>query len=259
MKVVILCGGLGTRFREETRDRPKPMIEVGGKPILWHVMRTYAHYGFREFVLCLGYRGEVIKNYFVNYHVLSNNCTVRLGSDHAVVVHDDAQAQDWSVTLVDTGAATMTGGRIARIRPYVGHERFLATYGDGVADIDLPELLRFHEAHGASATMTGVRVAANFGFIDVDSTGRVTGFREKPILESLVNGGFFVFEPDVFEYLDGDACVLEREPLQRLAADRKVVVYPHCGFWQCMDHYGDYAKLNEAASTDRPPWAVWQR
>ena len=259
MKVVILCGGMGTRFREETRDKPKPMIEIGGRPMLWHVMRIYAHYGFKEFVLALGYRGDVIKDYFLNYHYLSSDFTLDLSNASDITFHESDQEVDWKVTLADTGLSTMTGGRIRRVQRYIGDETFMVTYGDGLADINIKDLQAFHYRSKCIGTVTGVQMPSNFGLIDVDSEGIATRFREKPMLDGWVNGGFFVFEPAFFDYLTGDDCILEREPLQRLARESQVAVYRHSGYWQCMDHYGDYARLNEAATNEHAPWAVWER
>jgi glucose-1-phosphate cytidylyltransferase len=257
MKAVILCGGQGTRFREVTYDRPKPMIEIGGRPILWHVMQIFSYHDVKDFLLCLGYRGDVIKQYFLNYRYTTSDFTVSL-KDHETKFLD-GQTDDWQVTLLDTGASTMTGGRISRALPSVGDETFFVTYGDGVANIDIRRLLEFHRSHGLVATVTAVRVPSTFGLLDVDSDYRVTEFREKPMVENFVNGGFFVFEPGIATYLGDDTCVLEREPLHRLVKDGQLAAYVHDGYWQCMDHRADFMKLDELARSGPAPWAMWDQ
>lgn len=261
-KVVILCGGRGTRFREETEARPKPMIEIGGRPILWHIMKIFAARGFTDFVLCLGYRGDVIKRYFLEYEALSNDITVTLGRGHAMQIHpavrDDGPA--WRVTLADTGAEAMTGARLARVRRYVDTPEWFMTYGDGVADVDPARLLAFHRRHGRAATVTGVRPASRFGELIVRGN-RVTRFSEKPqVHEGFVNGGFFVLSQRVFDYLsEEDGCSFEREPLERLAADGELRLFRHGGFWQCMDTYRDWSVLEGIWRRGRAPWALWAR
>jgi glucose-1-phosphate cytidylyltransferase len=257
VKVVILCGGLGTRLREETEYRPKPLVDVGGRPILWHVMKLFAHYGHRDFVLCLGYRGHMIKEYFLNYEAMTNDFTICLGKQHAVRYHDAHQEQDFNVTLADTGADTMTGGRVKRVERYLDGDRFMVTYGDGVADIDLGRLVEFHRAHGKLATVSAMKPVSRFGVLDVDAEGRVRQFVEKPRLDGWANCGFFVFERPVLEYLDGDATVLEREPLERLAAEGQLVAYKHEGFFFAMDTYREHLQLNELWNTGQAPWKVW--
>jgi glucose-1-phosphate cytidylyltransferase len=256
VKTVILCGGLGTRLREETEYRPKPMVDIGGRPILWHIMKLYAHHGFREFVLCLGYKGHVIKEYFLNYEALNNDFTMCLGRDARIRYDNSHEEQNFTVTLADTGLNTMTGGRIKRIQKYVDNSRFLMTYGDGVADVDIPELLRFHESHGKLATLTSVRPVSRFGVIDLEGE-KVTHFLEKPQEKGWINGGFFVLEPGVFDYLGGDSCVLEGEPLERLAADGQLMAYRHEGFFFAMDTYREYLYLNELWQSGKAPWRVW--
>lgn len=253
MKTVILCGGLGTRLREETEFRPKPMIVVGGKPILWHIMRHYSSYGFKDFVLCLGYKGDAIKNYFLEYDLLYSDFTVRLGTKEILrhsVFHDES---DWQVTLAETGLQTMTGGRVKRIEKYIDGETFMLTYGDGVANIDIHELLKFHKKRGKIATVTAVRPIARFGELSVN--GDLAGsFREKPQLHSgWINGGFFVFQKGVFDYLDED-CVLEREPMERLAREGQLAVYKHTGYWRCMDTYRDLEALTQEWESGHPGW-----
>jgi glucose-1-phosphate cytidylyltransferase len=256
MKAVILAGGLGTRLREETEFRPKPMVEVGGKPILWHIMKLFAHHSIVEFVVPIGYRGDVIRDYFLNYEARTNDFTIRLGHTHEIEYHNRHLESDWLVTVVDTGAETPTGGRVARIRKYVEGERFLATYGDGLADVDIGKLLAFHESHGRLATMTTVKPLTRFGVVEADPDGTVAHFREKPQTEDSVNAGFFVFEPGVFDYLTDDTA-LEREPLEALARDRQLAAFPHDGFWQPMDTYREFTMLNELWSKGSAPWKVW--
>jgi glucose-1-phosphate cytidylyltransferase len=260
MQVAILCGGLGTRLREETEYRPKPMLTIGGRPILWHIMKGYSHHGFNEFVLCLGYKGELIKEYFYNYEILINDFTIELGRKQRVEIHDDHPEKGWRVTLADTGEDAMTGARVKRIARYIHADRFMLTYGDGLSDLDLRELLRFHQSHGKIATVTGVRPSTPFGRLSIEGD-RVTSFNEKPQLKgSYVNGGFFVFETRFFDYLDDtDSCVLEREPLERLAADGELMTYLHKGYWHCMDTYRDFKHLNEVWATGNAPWCVWDR
>lgn len=253
MKTVILCGGLGTRIREETEFRPKPMIEVGGKPILWHIMKRYSAFGFQDFVLCLGYKGEVIKKYFSEYDLVNSDWTISLGTKKITyheVFHDES---DWRVTLAETGLDTMTGGRVKRIEKYIDGDCFLMTYGDGLANIDIQDLLRFHREKGKIATITAVRPIARFGELSVDGD-LVQVFREKPQIESgWINGGFFVFNKAVFDFLDRD-CVLEKEPLERLAREQQLAVYKHAGYWRCMDTYRDLEALSQEWAAGRPGW-----
>lgn len=261
MKVVILCGGLGTRLREETEFRPKPMLEIGGKPILWHIMKIYAQHGFREFVLCLGYKGEMIKDYFLNYEAMNNDFTIWLGQKekNGVEFHGNHGEAEWSVTLAETGVNAMTGARVKRIERYIDGPEFFATYGDGVADINMQELLRFHRSHGRVATVTGVHPGASrFGELITDSD-HVVRFSEKLRFgEVFVSGGFFVFNRDFFKYLhDGDGCVLEHEPLERMAAEGQLMIYRHPGFWQPMDTLRDWQLLNEMWNKGNRPWKSW--
>jgi len=256
--VVILCGGLGTRLREETEYRPKPMVEIGGRPILWHIMRLYAHYGFKEFILCLGYKGMMIKEYFLNYQPLMSDFTIRLGEVPSVSYLGDRESIDWSVTLADTGLETMTGARVKQIEKYVQAERFMLTYGDGLASINVHALLEYHRAHGKLVTITGVRPPSRFGEMSVRD-GTVSSFNEKPqVSEGLVNGGFLVCERGFFSYLsDDDGCILEQEPLRRLAADGELAAYEHEGFWQCMDTYREWQMLTRWWESGTAPWKVW--
>lgn len=256
MKTVILCGGLGTRLAEETQVKPKPMVEIGHRPILWHIMKTYAHHGFTDFVLALGYKAEVIKDYFLHYHSLTSDMTVRLGT--GTVEYANTLAEDWSVGLVDTGLSTMTGGRLARLRDRLRPEgAFLCTYGDGLCDVDLRALVAFHKAHGRLATVTAVRPPARFGALQMEAD-RVTCFKEKIQTEAgWINGGYFVFEPGVFDYLGGDETILEEAPLERLAADGQLMAMRHDGFWQCMDTLRDKNHLEALWRDDRAKWKVW--
>lgn len=257
MKVVILCGGFGTRLREETEARPKPMVEVGGKPILWHIMKTFAHYGFTEFILCLGYKSDFIKNYFLNYENMSNDFTIELGTGN-IRVHNRHEEQGWQVTLVDTGLHAMTGARLKRVERYIDGDEFILTYGDGVIDLDINSLVSYHRSKGKMGTVTGVSPRSHYGELDI-ANDRVISFHEKPQnQESFISGGYFVLRSEFFKYLaDVDSCVLEREPLEKLAEDGELSVYTHRGFWQCMDTYRDYAYLNDLWSSGTAQWRVW--
>lgn len=253
MKVAILAGGMGTRLQEETSLKPKPMVEIGGRPILHHIMCHYADYGFNQFVIALGYKGEVIKSYFINYWQLSSSIRVELATGRVTMLATE-RPLDWVVELVDTGISTGTGGRIRRLAPYLGRETFLLTYGDGVSDVDLHQLLAFHRRHGKLATVTAVRPPARFGELTFFGD-LVTRFQEKPQTgEGWINGGFFVLEPDVFEYIDGDDATFEKEPLERLSRDGQLVAYRHPGFWQCMDTLRDVKFLEKLWSEGRAPW-----
>lgn len=256
MKVVIVAGGLGTRMSEETATRPKPLVEIGGHPVLWHIMKTYAHYGHTEFVICLGYKAESVKDYFLNYPSLADDFTVDL-RDGQVTVHT-RRAENWRVTLVDTGATTQTGGRLARVRDYVDGGTFLFTYGDGLADIDIGRLVSFHKQQRRLATVTAVRPPGRYGILDV-SQDRVLRFREKPAAgEGWINGGYFVLEPGVFSYLAGDGTVLEREPLEGLARDSQLAAFCHSGFWRGMDTLRDVRELGDLWDRAAAPWKVWE-
>jgi glucose-1-phosphate cytidylyltransferase len=257
MKVGILAGGAGTRLAEETVIKPKPMVEIGGRPILWHIMSHYAHYGFKEFVIALGYKGEIIKQYMVDRYTLSSNVTVNFANGSIEV--DNALKIDWNIELIDTGLATMTGGRIKRLAPYVNNETFMLTWGDGVSDIDLHDLLRFHRAHGKLATLTAVRPPARYGHMEFDGD-RVAAFTEKPqTAEGWINGAFFVLEPAVFDYIDGDDTQFEQEPLERLAREGQLMAYKHTSFWQCMDTMRDKHTLQTLWDSGNPPWIVGQK
>ena len=256
MKTVILCGGMGTRLAEETVIRPKPMVEIGPHPILWHIMKGYAHHGFDEFVLALGYKGDYIKRYFLHYHLWNSDFSVDLATGRTDVSRP--APYDWRVHLVDTGEQTMTGGRLLRLRDFMSAEReFMLTYGDGVANVDVKRLLEFHRAHGKLATVTAVRPTARFGGLELDGD-RVLAFREKAQLsEGWINGGFFVFNHEVFDYIDGDATILEREPMEKLTRDGQLMTFRHHGFWQCMDTVREKALLEELWAQGTAPWCVW--
>jgi len=257
LKAVVLCGGLGTRLREETEFRPKPMVEVGGRPILWHIMKSYAHYGFRDFVLCLGYRGSMIKDYFLNYEAMNNDFTMCLGQRSTIHHHGRHDEQNFRVTLADTGADSMTGGRIRRIQKYISEDTFLLTYGDGVIDVDLRAVVDFHKSHGKIATVTTVRPISRFGMIELGAEDRVACFAEKPKSDGWMSAGFFVLNREIFNYLDGDDCIFEREPLARLATENQLMAYRHEGFFYAMDTYREYQHLNELWSQGSAPWKVW--
>lgn len=256
MKVAILAGGVGSRLAEETDTKPKPMVEIGGRPILWHIMMHYSHFGFNHFALALGYKGQYIKKYMIDYCSLEHDLTVKMRSGD-VLRHNNHQSPDWTVELVDTGISTMTGGRIKRLQPILGNETFMLTWGDGVSNIDLHELLKFHRSHGKLATVSAVRPPARFGHMVFDGD-HVTEFSEKPqASEGWINGAFFVLEPQVFDYIDGDMTAWEREPMERLARDGQLMAYRHTSFWQCMDTLRDRVLLEELWTKPNPPWKFW--
>ena len=255
MKAVILAGGLGTRISEESHLRPKPMIEIGGKPIIWHIMKIYSHYGINDFVICLGYKGYVIKEYFANYFLHMSDVTFDM-SENQMHIHN-RHAEPWRVTLVDTGENTATGGRLKRVRDYVGDETFCLTYGDGVADVDLPALIDFHNRHGKLATVTAVQPPGRYGALDVRGE-QVHGFQEKPLGDGgWINGGFFVLEPGVFDYIEGDVTTWEYEPMRALAQDGQLMTHVHRGFWQAMDTLRDCSYLEERWKADEAQWRIW--
>jgi glucose-1-phosphate cytidylyltransferase len=258
MQVMILCGGLGTRLREETEFRPKPMVEIGGRPILWHIMKHFAQYGMREFILCLGYKAPVIKDYFLRYEESNNDFTISLGSQRKVTYHQAHEEQAFEVTLADTGLATMTGGRVKRASRYLKDAPFMLTYGDGLADVDLDKLVRFHKSHGKLATVTTVSPPSRFGILELGESGAVRSFAEKPKGDGWANAGFFVFERQVLDYLSDDVgCILEREPMERLTKDGQLVAYRHNGFFQTMDTYREYQLLNELWEQGKARWKTW--
>jgi glucose-1-phosphate cytidylyltransferase len=258
MKVVIFAGGLGTRISEETDARPKPMVEIGGKPILWHIMKIYSQYGFNEFIICLGYKGYVIKEYFMHYFLHNSDITIELGNNK-VDIHG-TNTESFKVTLVDTGQNTKTAGRLKQVHKYIGNEDFMLTYGDGVSDVDIKTLLEFHQSHNKIATVTAVQMDARFGGMDLGSNGDVVSFKEKAKDESKwINGGFFVLKPEVFNYLDGDMTDMmwEDEPLEKLTIDNQLAAYQHKGFWKCMDALRDKLELESLWQTNQAKWKIW--
>ncbi|MBP3543691.1 MAG: glucose-1-phosphate cytidylyltransferase [Lachnospiraceae bacterium] len=257
MKVVILAGGYGTRISEQSHLRPKPMIEIGEKPILWHIMKTYSEYGFHEFVICLGYKQYVVKEFFADYFLHTSDVTFDL-ANNTMEVHDN-YAEPWKVTLVDTGLNTMTGGRVKRIQNYVGNEPFMLTYGDAVSDVNIAKVLEFHKSHGKIATLTTVDFAQMKGVLDIDENNTIRSFREKDAQDATpINAGFMVMNPEIFAYLKDDTTVFEQEPLQRLAAEGQLKSYYHNGFWQCMDTQREMQKLEEMWQSGKAPWKIWK-
>ena len=258
MKVVILAGGFGTRISEESHLKPKPMVEIGEKPILWHIMKYYSAFGFHDFIICCGYKQHVIKEWFADYYLHNSDVTFDL-STNKMEVHNN-YSEPWRVTLVDTGLNTMTGGRIRRIEPYVRGEIFMMTYGDGVSNVDLDALVKFHESHGKIATITTVNIGQVKGVLDIDQDNNITSFREKDDNDgSLINGGFMVLNPEIFQYLDGDDTIFERTPMQRLAAEGQLKSFYHDGFWQCMDTQREMKKLEELWQSGKAPWKIWDK
>lgn len=258
MKVVILAGGFGTRLSEETELKPKPMVEIGDRPILWHIMKIYSHYGFNDFIICLGYKGYVIKEYFANYFLHQSDVTFDFTNKSDRIIHSQ-RAEPWRVTLVDTGRNTMTGGRVKRIQEYVGNETFMLTYGDGVGDIAIDDLVRFHKNHGKYATVTAVQPSGRFGAMNLNDVDFVQSFQEKPKGDgSWINGGFFVLEPDIFDYIAGDETYWEREPLENLAKSGQLIAFRHHGFWKPMDTLRDKTALEELWNDGNAPWKIWR-
>ncbi len=256
MKVVILAGGFGTRISEESHLRPKPMVEIGEMPILWHIMKIYSHYGYNDFIICLGYKQYMVKDFFADYFLHTSDVMFDLSDNSMHVLNN--YTEPWKVTLIDTGLTTMTGGRVKRIQKYVGDEPFMLTYGDGVADIDLNALERFHRDHGRIATITAVNIGQRFGVLDIAEDGHVDSFREKNDDDGgLVNGGFMVMNPGIFDYLEGDQTVFEQEPLRRLAAEGELMAYRHEGFWECMDTQRERDQLERMWMSGNAPWKVW--
>ena len=258
MKTVILAGGFGTRISEESHLKPKPMIEIGGKPILWHIMKEYSSYGYNDFIICCGYKQYVIKEWFADYALHNSDVTFDFTKGGQMTVHNNF-SEPWKVTLVDTGLNTMTGGRVKRIQPYVGNETFMLTYGDGVCDININDLVKFHESHGKIATMTAVTVGQRFGVLDINKDDTIEEFREKDAITdgSRINGGYMVMEPEVFDYLEDDNTVFEKYPLERLAQEGNLKAYRHDGYWQCMDTKREKDRLDELWSNGKAPWKVW--
>lgn len=260
MKVVLLAGGFGSRISEESQFKPKPMIEIGGMPILWHIMKEYAYYGHTEFIICAGYKQEYIKEWFANYFLHSSDVSFdwRKGGNEVMVHH--SELEPWKVTVVDTGYNTMTGGRIKRIQKYVGDEAFLMTYGDGVCDVEIDRLIAFHKSHGRLATLTAVKMAQDRGVLDITKDQAVRAFREKSISDGApINAGYMVLEPQVFDFLDGDNCVFEKTALVKLAAEGQLMSYVHTGFWQCMDNIREKSLLEKLLAEGKAPWKRWER
>jgi glucose-1-phosphate cytidylyltransferase len=259
MKVVIFAGGFGTRLMEETEARPKPMVEIGGKPILWHILKMYEHFGYNDFIICLGYKSTFIKEYFYNYYLHNSDVTIELGSNKIDVHYTDSES--FKVTLIDTGLNTNTAGRLKRIKKYINDDTFMLTYGDGVSDLNINELMNFHKSHGRIATLTSVQVPGRFGNLDINHAGEVCSFVEKPAGDGMwINGGFFVLEPEVFKYLDGDVDDIqwEKGPLEKIAADNQLAAYKHFGFWKCMDALRDRLELEELWNTGKAGWKIWK-
>ena len=258
MKIVILCGGMGIRLKEETEFKPKPLVEIGGKPILWHIMKIYSYYGYKEFILCLGYKGEKIKEYFLNYEAVNNDFTIKLGSPNKIKYHGTHDETNWRITLVDTGLSSMTGARIKRIEKYIDEDEFMLTYGDGVAKINIKDLVDFHYSHGKIGTVTGVHPQPRFGKLVVEKNS-VNEFSEKALSsKEYINGGYFIFNRKIFNYLSADdSCVFEKEPLERLARDNQLMMYPLDSFWQCMDTHRDMQLLKEIWDSGNVEWKVW--
>ena len=258
MKTVILAGGLGTRISEESQFKPKPMIEIGGRPILWHIMKTYSHYGFNEFVICAGYKQHVIKEWFADYFLHNSDITFDFTAGRNDMIIHNQYCEPWKVTVVDTGLNTMTGGRIKRIQPYIGDEPFMMTYGDAVCNVDISRLLEFHRRHGKLSTLTAVRLEQQKGVLDIDENNSVRSFREKSAMDSApINAGYMVLNPGVFDYLEGDSTVFEREPLERLAAAGELKSFEFRGFWQCMDSKREMDILEKMYASGKAPWKVW--
>ncbi len=258
MKVVILAGGFGTRISEESHLKPKPMIEIGERPILWHIMKIYSSYGFNDFIVCLGYKGYCIKEYFAHYFLHESDVTFDFKNQSERMIHHHS-AEPWTVTLVNTGGETMTGGRVKRVREYIGNEPFMLTYGDGVADVNIKDLVSYHKAHGKLATVTSIQPAGRFGSLDLDDDNLVHGFKEKPKGDGAwINGGFFVMEPQVLDYIADDLTILEKEPLESLAKEQQLVSYKHSGFWQPMDTLRDKNYLEEHWKSGEAPWKTWK-
>lgn len=256
MKVVILAGGLGTRISEETVFKPKPMVLIGDKPILWHIMKIYSTYGYNDFVICCGYKGHVIKEYFANYLLHESDVTINTSTNN--ITFHNSKSENWNVSLINTGELTMTGGRIKRIKDYVGNEPFFLTYGDGVGDINIDELLKYHKSQGKKATLTATKPFGRFGVIDINEKGQITSFKEKDKEDvSWINGGFFVLEPSVFEYIDGDSTVFEKDPLEKLTKEGQLNAFKHEGFWRAMDSLNDKNVLEEYWNSGTAAWKVW--
>lgn len=258
IKVVILCGGKGTRLREETEYKPKPLIEIGGKPILWHIMKHYSHFGFKEFILCLGYKGDQIREYFLNYRFFENNFQLDLASDEKILIGGNSSLEDWKISFIETGLDTATGSRIKKVIPFIDDEYFFATYGDGISDVNIKDLEQFFLQIKKIAVLTGVHPWSKYGQIKVDQGNSITHFQEKPRLTDIINGGFFVFNKKIFEYIsDTEECVLERDVFEGLANEGQIGLFKHHGFWHCMDTFKDYQDLNNLWFSGERPWEIW--
>ena len=259
MKVVLLAGGFGTRISEESQYRPKPMVEIGGKPILWHIMKEYSYYGFNDFIICAGYKQEYIKEWFANYFLYTSDVSFDYSDGKGTMSVLAPHAEPWRVTVVDTGLNTMTGGRLKRVHKYIGNETFFMTYGDGVCDVNIKELLEFHQAHGKIATLTAVQMEQQKGVLSIGPDNAVKNFREKNFVDSApINAGYMVLQPEIFEYLTGDDCIFEREPLEKLAEEGELMSYKHKGFWQCMDNKREMDILQKMIETNSAPWIKWK-
>ena len=257
MKVVLLAGGLGTRISEESHLKPKPMIEIGEKPILWHIMKEYSHYGFNEFIICCGYKQHIIKEWFADYYLHNSDITFDFSKGNSIEVHSNV-AESWKVTLVDTGLNTLTGGRVKRIQKYVGDETFMLTYGDGVSDVNIDQLYEFHKNHGKMATITAVEIAQRFGVLQFGENDFIESFREKSVDDcSRINGGYMVLEPGIFDFIEGDETMFEKEPLEKVASLGELKAFKHDGFWQCMDTQREKEKLEDLWASGNAPWKVW--
>lgn len=258
MKVVILAGGLGTRISEESHLKPKPMIEIGDTPILWHIMKGYSHYGVNEFVICAGYKQHMIKEWFSNYYLHTSDITFDFTNDNDVTIHN-RKVEPWKVTVVDTGLETQTGGRVKRIKKYIGDEPFMLTYGDAVSDVNIPELIKYHKEHGKIGTMSMYNFGQSKGVVEINSDGEIEAFREKSDFDgNLINIGYMVFQPEIFDYIDGDTTVFEKEPLNALVKERQLSGYVHHGFWQCMDTFREKQKLESLWKSGNAPWKLWK-
>ena len=257
MKVVLLAGGFGTRISEESHLIPKPMIQVGNKPILWHIMKIYSSYGFNDFIICCGYKADVIKEYFANYYLHTSDVTFDFTDNNKMILHNNF-SEPWKVTLIDTGLNTMTGGRVKRVQEYIGNEPFMLTYGDGVCDVDIAKLVEYHYAHGRIGTMTAVNVGQRFGVLEIDDEDTIHSFREKQHTDSsVINGGYMIMNPEIFKYIEGDKTVFEKEPLEAIAALGELKAFHHDGFWQCMDTQRDKTLLEEYWESGKAPWKKW--
>ena len=257
MKIVILCGGKGTRMREETEFKPKPLVEIGSMPILWHIMKIYSYYGFNDFVLCLGYKGNMIKEYFLNFEYFANDFTLHMGSGMRNITNHAHSMENWNITFADTGAETDTGGRVKKIEKYIEDDSFFLTYGDGVADINISNLLEYHQSKGKIATVSGVKPTSRFGVLDIDNNGIASSFLEKPASHGMINGGFFALNYEVFDHLT-EKSNFERDGIQKLAKNHELAVYNHSGFWQCMDTYKEVEEFNNQWNLGNRPWVVWE-